>query len=277
MISRIRLPRLDGSTRVPKDEQSENFDTNITDTFYPLIVPSSKIQLKSIRRPKTTRSSYSSEKFSNLPKEDNNKFSVTPKCLIKLPSVDLTHYQRRKSSKNLTDLPQSLSPSSLVQARPQQVVKEDRVNQLEQNLKYLQDQHKLNLTALHQEVELLRQQNRDLQFQLVFDCDSNSSSLKNTSNESTQSKVEVLERHLDELSISFDEVKNENIKLKKIIEKEKKKFELIKNNENNKIDIGIQVGNTQNDFVALLKISKAMVQLVKCEYDNREKKLTIKS
>ncbi|KAF7997438.1 hypothetical protein HCN44_006009 [Aphidius gifuensis] len=69
-------------------------------------------------------------------------------------SLTSIQMSRRKSSKNSTELLQSLSSSSLVQARSHQ--------------------------------------------------------------------VEVLERHLDELSISFDEVKNENIKLKKIIEKEKK-------------------------------------------------------
>jgi hypothetical protein len=38
-----------------------------------------------------------------------------------------------------------------------------RITQLEQNLKFLQDQHKLMLTSLHQEVEQLRQRNRGKQ------------------------------------------------------------------------------------------------------------------
>lgn len=35
-----------------------------------------------------------------------------------------------------------------------------RITQLEQNIRFLQDQHKLMLTSLHQEVEQLRQRNR---------------------------------------------------------------------------------------------------------------------
>lgn len=36
----------------------------------------------------------------------------------------------------------------------------ERTAQLEQNMKFLQDQHQATLIALHQEVELLRQRNR---------------------------------------------------------------------------------------------------------------------
>ena len=38
-----------------------------------------------------------------------------------------------------------------------------RITQLEQNIRFLQDQHKLMLTSLHQEVEQLRQRNRGKQ------------------------------------------------------------------------------------------------------------------
>ena len=36
----------------------------------------------------------------------------------------------------------------------------DKVTQLEQNMKFLQEQHQATLSALHQEVEVLRQRNR---------------------------------------------------------------------------------------------------------------------
>jgi len=36
----------------------------------------------------------------------------------------------------------------------------DRVVQLEQNMKFLQEQHQATLVALHQEIESLRQRNR---------------------------------------------------------------------------------------------------------------------
>lgn len=35
-----------------------------------------------------------------------------------------------------------------------------RITQLEQNLRFLQEQHQIMLTSLHQEVECLRQRNR---------------------------------------------------------------------------------------------------------------------
>ncbi|XP_018905464.2 uncharacterized protein [Bemisia tabaci] len=43
-----------------------------------------------------------------------------------------------------------------------------RIKQLELNIKSLQAQHLIMLTSLHDEIELLRQQNKELQFQLVF-------------------------------------------------------------------------------------------------------------
>lgn len=46
------------------------------------------------------------------------------------------------------------------QVRPHQIVNGDRTAQLEQNMKFLQDQHQATLVALHQEVETLRQRNR---------------------------------------------------------------------------------------------------------------------
>ncbi|CAH0381993.1 unnamed protein product [Bemisia tabaci] len=78
-----------------------------------------------------------------------------------------------------------------------------RIKQLELNIKSLQAQHLIMLTSLHDEIELLRQQNKELQFQLVFKgnssaetfnlmatkCSSNFSSvtkmLRNTANEGT--------------------------------------------------------------------------------------------
>ncbi|KAL3273743.1 hypothetical protein HHI36_015171 [Cryptolaemus montrouzieri] len=43
-----------------------------------------------------------------------------------------------------------------------------RIAQLEQNIKFLQDQHQIMLNDLHNEIEVLRSKNRDLQFQLIF-------------------------------------------------------------------------------------------------------------
>lgn len=55
----------------------------------------------------------------------------------------------------------------------------DKVAQLEQNMKFLQEQHQATLVALHQEVESLRQKNRGIIYIVIFivnftnSCDSN--------------------------------------------------------------------------------------------------------
>lgn len=50
----------------------------------------------------------------------------------------------------------------LSQSIRHQSINIDRVAQLEQNMKFLQEQHQATLIALHQEVETLRQKNRGI-------------------------------------------------------------------------------------------------------------------
>ncbi|XP_068633396.1 uncharacterized protein [Battus philenor] len=47
-----------------------------------------------------------------------------------------------------------------------------RVAHLEHSVRFLQEQHRLMLSGLHAEIEALRERNRDLQFQLLFNKDS---------------------------------------------------------------------------------------------------------
>ncbi|CAH2048355.1 unnamed protein product, partial [Iphiclides podalirius] len=46
-----------------------------------------------------------------------------------------------------------------------------RVAHLEHSVRFLQEQHRLMLSGLHAEIEALRERNRDLQFQLIFNKD----------------------------------------------------------------------------------------------------------
>lgn len=57
-------------------------------------------------------------------------------------------------------LPNARNEGTTTPLRSQQGINGDRTAQLEQNMKFLQDQHQATLIALHQEVELLRQRNR---------------------------------------------------------------------------------------------------------------------
>ncbi|XP_063624619.1 coiled-coil domain-containing protein 74B-like isoform X4 [Cydia splendana] len=47
-----------------------------------------------------------------------------------------------------------------------------RVAHLEHSVRFLQEQHRLMLSGLHTEIEALRERNRDLQFQLIFNKES---------------------------------------------------------------------------------------------------------
>ncbi|XP_026331484.1 uncharacterized protein LOC113238857 [Hyposmocoma kahamanoa] len=47
-----------------------------------------------------------------------------------------------------------------------------RIAHLEHSVRFLQEQHRLMLSGLHAEIEALRERNRDLQFQLIFNKES---------------------------------------------------------------------------------------------------------
>lgn len=117
-----------------------------------------------------------------------------------------------------------------------------RITQLEQNIRFLQDQHRLMLTSLHQEVEQLRHRNRDLQFQLVFTKSGfiQSSPSPSSPEDDTKPKqvvlspkqlnmtslqVEILEKEIAELKAALQEAKTKNVYLTGIVEEQKRKLE----------------------------------------------------
>ncbi|XP_063975468.1 uncharacterized protein LOC135161643 isoform X2 [Diachasmimorpha longicaudata] len=191
--------------------------------------------------------------------------SMTSKVLVKLPTVPFT--QGKKPSAELVTLP--TRSDGAAQIRSQQGIS-DRAALLEQNMKFLQEQHQATLIALHQEVEILRQRNRDLQFQLVFTkgtaCVSSSpSSPEDNSNGFVKTKIELLERDLEELRVSFNEAKKQNQQLQDVIEEQKIKLENTEElqDQNEVTDVGIQVGDAQDvqaDLAVRLVDAEALVK-----------------
>ncbi|XP_028138825.1 putative uncharacterized protein DDB_G0279653 [Diabrotica virgifera virgifera] len=116
-----------------------------------------------------------------------------------------------------------------------------RIAQLEQNIKFLQEQHQLMLTGLHNEIENLKTRNRELQFQLVFVKGTGFSSPSSPSSPEDDTKhkvyaspkpfnttplqVEILEKELTELKLQTQETESRNAYLSAIVDEQKKKLE----------------------------------------------------
>ncbi|XP_051163795.1 putative uncharacterized protein DDB_G0281733 [Leptopilina boulardi] len=220
---------------------------------------------------------------------------MTSKVLVKLPTVPFS--QGKKAPPELVSLPARNEGN--IQTR-QQRMNGDRTAQLEQNMKFLQEQHQATLVALHQEVETLRQRNRDLQFQLVFSKGSNVSSPVTSPEDSgngfvkpkgspscvnvTPLQVELLEKDLQDIKTSLNDAKKHNIYLDDIIEKQKKMLELKEINEKKLAvsDIGIQVGGgpdpVQIDLTNRLEDAEAMVKRLRRENEDQRREIaTIKA
>ncbi|KAL6448352.1 hypothetical protein ACFW04_000352 [Cataglyphis niger] len=214
---------------------------------------------------------------------------MTSKVLMKLPTVPFP--QGKKAPLDLVSLSERNDGFAHVR---HQSLNMDRVVQLEQNMKFLQEQHQTTLVALHQEIEFLRQRNRDLQFQLVFSkrahCNvaSSPSSPEDNGNGFAKSKnspicvnvtplqVELLEKDLQDIKASLQEAKTHNQYLSNIIEQQKKRLDIIKD-QKDKIemtDVGVQVGDpVQASLVVLLEESYAMVKRLHKENMDQKKEI----
>ncbi|CAG9773554.1 unnamed protein product [Ceutorhynchus assimilis] len=140
--------------------------------------------------------------------------------------------------------------SEVVIPKPQETQKNDEQSsktpeqmRLEQNIRFLQDQHQLILSGLHGEIEKLKSRNRELQFQLIFGktpADSSSPSPSSPEEDSTKHKlytspkiqtnttplqVEILERELGELRLQLQEQESRNVYLSAIVDEQKKQLE----------------------------------------------------
>ncbi|EFN62954.1 hypothetical protein EAG_02935 [Camponotus floridanus] len=212
---------------------------------------------------------------------------MTSKVLMKLPTVPFP--QGKKAPPDLVSLNERNDGFAHVRHQSLNI---DRVVQLEQNMKFLQEQHQATLVALHQEIESLRQRNRDLQFQLVFSkrahCNaaSSPSSPEDNGNGFAKSKnspicvnvtplqVELLEKDLQDIKASLHEAKTHNQYLSSIIEQQKKKLDKDQKNKIETTDVGVQVGDpVQASLVVLLEESYAMVKRLHKENMDQKKEI----
>ncbi|XP_045536375.1 uncharacterized protein LOC106719738 isoform X2 [Papilio machaon] len=72
-----------------------------------------------------------------------------------------------------------------------------RVAHLEHSVRFLQEQHRQMLSGLHAEIEALRERNRDLQFQLIFNKDSAPKSSATVGDEPAEINEEVQSLRVD--------------------------------------------------------------------------------
>lgn len=169
---------------------------------------------------------------------------MTSTVLVKLPTVPFP--QGKKSPSDIITLTER--NEGLNQSIRHQTINIDRIAQLEQNMKFLQEQHQATLVALHQEVESLRQKNRDLQFQLVFSKGSYLPSSPSSPEDNgtgfmkpkgspvcvniTPLQVELLEKDLQDTKVSLQEARIQNQYLSEIIEQQKKEIEFSRRTKN---------------------------------------------
>ncbi|XP_066593885.1 girdin-like [Prorops nasuta] len=201
---------------------------------------------------------------------------MASKVLVKLPAVPFP--QTKKTPTEMVAL--GGKKDGLIQTR-QNNMHTDRATQLEQNMKFLQEQHQATLMALHKEVETLRQRNRDLQFQIVLSNGSTStfngdSSLEDNSYGSEKTKdsptnlnktplqVELLQKDLEEAKASLKQAQTNNKNLSDIIQQQKRQLELLQAPK--KIDSGVQVDDLDYEreiLVNSLENVKAMTKQLK--------------
>ncbi|KAG6800024.1 uncharacterized protein LOC122718329 [Apis laboriosa] len=222
---------------------------------------------------------------------------MTSTVLVKLPTVPFP--QGKKSPSDIITLTER--NEGLNQSIRHQTINIDRIAQLEQNMKFLQEQHQATLVALHQEVESLRQKNRDLQFQLVFSKGSYLPSSPSSPEDNgtgfmkpkgspvcvniTPLQVELLEKDLQDTKVSLQEARIQNQYLSEIIEQQKKKLNSLEEQKINKesmTDVGIQVGDTFDStrahLVACLESTEAVIKrLRKQNEEQREEIATLKA
>ncbi|XP_026666481.1 basic-leucine zipper transcription factor A-like isoform X2 [Ceratina calcarata] len=213
--------------------------------------------------------------------------------LVKLPTVPFP--QGKKSPSDIVALTER--NDGINQNARHQAINLDRVAQLEQNMKFLQEQHQATLVALHQEVESLRQKNRDLQFQLVFSKGSTYVPSSPSSPEDngtgfakqkgspicvniTPLQVELLEKELQDTKLSLQEAKTQNQQLTEIVEEQKQKASCTEERTTTKeatVDVGIQVGDrldpVRADLVACLDGAEAMIKRLRAQNDDQKEEI----
>ncbi|KAK4874837.1 hypothetical protein RN001_014197 [Aquatica leii] len=153
-----------------------------------------------------------------------------------------------------------------------------RVSQLEQNIRFLQEQHTQMLAGLHKEVDNLRHRNRELQFQLVFTKGGIPSSPSSPEDDTkpkiycspkpvnvTPLQVEILEKELGELKIQLQDIDSRNAYLSAIVEEQKKKLERYERDREREIERA-----TQQDPELVRKLEDAESLIRRLRRENSE-------
>ncbi|XP_045477440.1 uncharacterized protein LOC123682723 isoform X2 [Harmonia axyridis] len=166
---------------------------------------------------------------------------MTSQLMVKINVAPFAQVNKTKSSVNgeLLTISRSQDGTPRFIERSTENV---RIAQLEQNIKFLQDQHQGMLLDLQDEIEALRIKNRDLQFQLIFNKTTPSSPQASPSTSSSDDEhkivsspnqptftsslhVELLEKSIGDMKIQLLENENRNVYLSAIVDEQKKKLE----------------------------------------------------
>ncbi|KAL0272271.1 UNVERIFIED_CONTAM: hypothetical protein PYX00_005312 [Menopon gallinae] len=162
-----------------------------------------------------------------------------------------------------------------------------RVNQLEQNIRFLQEQHQIMLNGLHSEIEILRQRNRDLQFQIVFSKEGVTfvSSSSPSSDEDIQGRkivlspkqvnatplqIELMERDIAELKTNLGEARTRNVYLQNIVDEQKKKLSSLENEKKVKVTTGKE---TNEELQEKLEDADRLIRRLRRENEEQRKEV----
>ncbi|XP_028396475.1 uncharacterized protein LOC114520418 [Dendronephthya gigantea] len=168
--------------------------------------------------------------------------------LTNLPSWSRSSLERRKvqrsitkdpvvsSSRNQTENPPAIRRDSglklshsaktatnrIVSApsSPQEKARSRRETQLQNNLTFLQEQHQETLTKLHEEIEKLKSENKELNFKLIVTSENStpssaSGSKSRASGSYYRSKIRRLENDIKNIKLSLIEAQKQNLDLSK--------------------------------------------------------------
>lgn len=157
-----------------------------------------------------------------------------------------------------------------------------RVTQLEQNIRFLHEQHQLMLSGLHQEIETLRRRNRDLQFQLVFtkknavyggqqtssesspDDDGKTKTLAASPNQmcNTQNlQVEMLEKDILDLRTTLNDLSERNNNLSKTLDEQAERLE--------------KALSIEGEYEARLEDANKLIKRLRRENDDQRREMSI--
>ncbi|XP_050311204.1 hrp65 protein-like isoform X2 [Anthonomus grandis grandis] len=168
---------------------------------------------------------------------------MASKVMVKLPVTPFGQVNKSKGGAVSSEvvLQKHLMDPATNNEEEQQDPKTPEQVRLEQNIKFLQDQHQAMLNGLQGEIERLKTKNRELQFQLIFGKTPVASSSSSPSspedekhklytsprvlNNTTPLQVELLEKELGELKMQMTEQESRNVYLSAIVDEQKKQLE----------------------------------------------------